>query len=243
MTRGFAAELHPDQQQEAETVCPADSGKPVMSTSSADQPEEYSEFRDLIRRVREKDSEAERELFETYGPVVRSIARVQFTDSWVRSQFDSEEILITTMRSLYEHLAPVHGYVLETPGQLVALLRVITERKYLTYLRRVLGSNYQRPVARSDRGIEAVSADRVEVDEVGCRDLLRAIRERLPPLERWLLDLRLEGYGWREIRDEVGHTGQTQQALSNRLRRAVSDILQSLGFSEDLGLLDDDDEL
>ena len=206
-------------------------------------PDDDATLRNLIERIRNGDQAAARVLFETYGPVVRSMARVQFTDPWVRSHFDSEDILITVMRSFYDELAtPGNAFVVDTPGQLMAWLVTVTRRKYIDYLRRLLGSNYRRPVARDDHGLDELAAARVNGDEIGCRDLVSAIRVRLPPFERWMLDERLKESTWPVIRDESGYTNQTPQALSNRLRRAVREVLRDLGFSEDLELLEDDDE-
>ena len=72
-------------------------------------------------------------------------------------------------------------------------------------------------------------------------ELVDTIRGRLSPANRWAFDLRLTGCAWPEIHELSGEGG-TPQMLGNRLRRSIRKIIEELGLTEDLGLLDDDTE-
>lgn len=215
-----------------------------MSTSPGSAPSDEPGFRDLIRRVREQDPEAEQQLWERYRlPILRWV-RWRRSSSWRQNKVVSEDVLISVMDAICQRLRRDPEFLVESPRQLYLLLFQSTQWKYIDHLRRVLGWNYRRVPHGLFSDIEMHEPSHGSTGPpLEVRDLLLAVRDRLPPFERQLLDLRLQELTWPEIHERLGLPTVTPQALSARLRRAVATVLKDLGFTGDLDFLEDVDEL
>lgn len=213
-----------------------------MSTSPGSAPSDEASFRDLIRRVREGDPEAERQLWERYEPSILSWVRQH--RSWRQNQVGSQDVLVSVMDAICGRLRRDPEFLVSSPQHLKRLLIRATEWKYIDHLRRLLGGDCQREPHKQFPDIERNEpSDESPELSLEIDDLTIAIRDRLPAVERQLLDLRRQELTWPEIHERLGRSTGVPQALSARLRRAVSTVLKDLGFTEDLDFLEDVDAL
>ena len=85
---------------------------------------EQSQFRDLIRRVRERDQEAAGELVRRYERAIRRVVRIHLRDDRLRRVLDSMDICQSVLASFFVRAA-LGQYGLDSPEQLLRLLTSI----------------------------------------------------------------------------------------------------------------------
>ena len=188
-----------------------------------------AEFQDLIRRVRQGDPEAARTLVEQYESVIRRVVRFRLTDPRLRSAFDSLDVCQTVLGSFFVRAANGE-YELDEPGQLSRLLVGIARNKLATQARKHAADkrDYRRADAGADQNAlagDAPSPSRYAV----AKELLQAVRERLTPDERVLVELRQQGLEWAEIAERLG---ENPAALRKRFSRTMDRISLELGLDE-----------
>ena len=87
-----------------------------------------TEFRQLIRRVRERDQEAAQELVRRYESAILRVVRIHMRDSRVRRVLDSADICQSVLASFFVRTA-LGQYEVDSPEQLLNLLTTITRNK------------------------------------------------------------------------------------------------------------------
>jgi RNA polymerase sigma-70 factor (ECF subfamily) len=188
-------------------------------------------FADFIRRIRDGDDQAARELIERYEPVVRREVRLRLRDLRLASRFDWTDIFQSVMASFFVRAA-AGQYDLEQPDQLLRLLVVMTRHKVTQQVRRHSADR------RDYRRLEACDPARLDSQTgaapspsrlVASRELLDEFRRRLSADERRLADLRAEGCEWAEI---AARLGGTAAACRKQLSRAIDRALRQLEGQE-----------
>jgi RNA polymerase sigma-70 factor (ECF subfamily) len=192
---------------------------------------ETTTFASFIRRIREGDEEAARELVERYEPVIRREVRMRMRDPRLYSRFDWTDICQSVMVSFFSRAA-LGQYDLEQPDQLPRLLVAMTRHKLAKQVRRhgAERRDYRRlegadPAYLAGQAAAGASPSRL----VAGRELLAEFRRRLSDEERLLADLRGQGCEWAEIAAKLGGT---PQARRKQLARAIDRVEQDLEPTE-----------
>ena len=88
--------------------------------------ESQHEFADLMRRVEQGSPEAARELYERYGPKIRSVVRRKLS-SHLRSKFDSQDLVQDVWKSFFTGHHPPGTF--DRPEALMAFLATLAYNK------------------------------------------------------------------------------------------------------------------
>src|SRR5471030_1526713 len=95
-----------------------------------------SVFRDLIRRVRDRDQEAATELVRRYEGAIRRVVRIHLRDARMRRLLDSMDVCQSVLASFFVRTA-LGQYDLDTPQQLLHLLSSIARNKLTNQVNRL----------------------------------------------------------------------------------------------------------
>jgi RNA polymerase sigma-70 factor (ECF subfamily) len=192
---------------------------------------ENAVFADFIRRIRDGDNQAARELLQLYEPVIRREVRLRLRDMRLASRFDWTDICQSVMTSFFVRVA-AGQYDLEQPDQLLRLLVVMTRHKLSQQVRRHRADrrDYRRLESHDPAYLEARSAAVPSPSRlVAGRELLEEFRRRLSEEERLLADLRGQGCDWAEI---AARLGGSAEACRKQLARAIDRVEQQLEQSD-----------
>ena len=190
-----------------------------------------SQFGELIRRVRDRDQDAARELVQGYEGAIRRVVRIHMRDSRMRRMLDSTDVCQSVLASFFVRTA-LGQYEIDSPQELVNLLSTIARNKFSNQANRMRAK--RRDIRRDASGAELIEfgADRASdpSEQASARELLDAVRERLAPDERYLAEQRSLGRGWQELAKELGGT---DEALRKKLSRALDRVMAGLGLEDD----------
>jgi RNA polymerase sigma-70 factor (ECF subfamily) len=189
-------------------------------------------FSTLLRRASDHDEQAAAELVRIYEPELRRFIRFRLTDPDLRRFLDSLDICQSVLASFFVHLWA--GEVKSAqPRQLMRLLTVMAQNKLRDKVRRhhaerrggiFLGKAEREPP-------ELIQDDLPEPwQAITGRDLVEAVRERLPEPERQLMDCWMQGEGWDEIAAKIGGS---PEALRKRLSRSIDRVAHEIGLIEE----------
>jgi len=181
---------------------------------------------DLFLRYRSGEDRAATEIFDRYLRRLIELARKRISPR-LAQRIDPEDVVQSAYRSFFVH-ARAGDFVLQRAGDLWRLLAGITLNK----LHRQVERN---TAARRDIGREAgaaAGADEVPLvasaeptpDEVAAvAEQLEQFMARLNPLERRVLELRLQG----ETIEQIGVVIERSQRTVRRLLEQVQRLLES----------------
>jgi RNA polymerase sigma factor (sigma-70 family) len=191
---------------------------------------EQSQFRDLIRRVRDRDQEAATELVRRYESAIRRVVRIHLRDARMRRVLDSMDICQSVLASFFVRTA-LGQYEVDSPEKLLSLLTSITRNKLANQAHRMQA---QRRDIRRDAPI-GDQADRIPdqasdpSEQASAKEILEKVRGRLDDDERYLAEQRGLGRDWQELADELGGNAG---ALRKKLSRALDRVMAELGLDE-----------
>ncbi len=181
---------------------------------------------DMLQRWREGDQQAADDLFQLYGERLIALARGRISDQLAR-RLDPEDVVQSACRSFFRgasegRFQPQHG------GDLWSLLVAITLNKLHLQMRR--NSAAKRAPGREQFGQVQEEADVIAglpgreptpLEAVALVDEVEKLMRGLAPLERKILEMRLQGHHLDEIGAAVGRTERT-------VRRTLEQIKASL---------------
>jgi RNA polymerase sigma-70 factor (ECF subfamily) len=187
-------------------------------------------FDDLMSRLRDRDSEAAREVFNRFAGRLIGLARTRL-DGMVRAKVGPEDVVQSVFKSFFRCQAEGQFDVRNWDG-LWSLLVVITARKCGRQLRRFrsAGRDVRKEVAPPDPGEdsapgwEALSRDPSPEEAAVLAETLEQVMRDLNERERQVLGLRLQGYTVPEISTRVGRTEYTVQGILKRVRRRLEPL-------------------
>jgi RNA polymerase sigma factor (sigma-70 family) len=174
---------------------------------------------ELLERYRQGDSHAADALFARYVERLTEMVRWLITPA-MQKRLDPEDPVNSAYRSFFVRARHGH-FVLEHSGDLWKLLVTITLNK----LRRQIAHhraqkravNKDRPLTEaSSRGIE-VGAGPSPLEALAAADELETLMVKLSPLQRQVLELRLQEHHWDEIALATGRSERT-------VRRALEEV-------------------
>jgi RNA polymerase sigma-70 factor (ECF subfamily) len=189
------------------------------------------EFRELIRRVRDRDPDAAGELVRRYEGAIRRVVRIRLRDAGMRRLLDSTDVCQSVLASFFVRTA-LGQYEVDTPEQLLSLLTAIARNKLTNQANRL--RSRKRDIRRDAGGGDAAPLVPDPASDPGeqasARELLEKVRDGLDPPERYLAEQRSLGRSWRELADELG---ATDVALRKKLTRALDRVMTGLGLGDD----------
>jgi RNA polymerase sigma-70 factor (ECF subfamily) len=156
---------------------------------------------DFMRRIRDGDDQAARELVPLYEPVIRREARLRLRDQRLASRFECTDICQSVLASFFVRAA-AGQFDLDKPDRLLRLLVVMTRNKLTQPVHR------HRADRRHCRWLEARDPADLEgqwaavpspSSVVADRELLEEFRCQPSAEERLLAELRAQGCDWAEI--------------------------------------------
>src|SRR3954447_8064963 len=192
----------------------------LMTEQAGDAPDATTapSDRSLLRRLRGGSEDAATALYRRYAHRLRALARAN-TSAHLARRVDAEDIVQSVFRIFFA--AASQGlYDVPAGEDLWKLLLVIALNKI-----RAEGVFHQaakrdvRATAELDRLEPAAEPEGAEdFADTFLRLVVRDTLERLPPAERQMLGLRMEGFEVAEIADRVGRSKRTVERLLQQAR-------------------------
>lgn len=191
---------------------------------------EFAQFQELIRRVRNRDQDAARELTIRYEKAIRRVVRIHLRDSRIRQVLDSMDVCQSVLASFFVRTA-LGQYDLDSPEQLIGLLTAITRNKLMNQINHMRAQRRDVHKNITIEGEELGLADRASdpSEQASAREILEKVCARLDPQERYLAEQRSLGRTWPELATELG---ATDVALRKKLTRALDRVMAELGIDE-----------
>lgn len=184
-------------------------------------------FVELLAQVRLGDEEATRLLIAEYEPEVRLVAKLRLGAA-LRPYLDSIDLVQSVHRSLLIGLRE-EKFSISTPQNLIALA--------LTIVRRKVASQW-RKVQRQQR-LSGISGTAEELPEVlvglmgreadpaamaALKDQIRRLWSEMDPVERQLVELRMEGSNTAEVARQLNLDADVLRVRFGRLRQRLREL-------------------
>jgi len=183
---------------------------------------------DLMARWRQGDQEAAAELFREYAGRLIALARSRLP-AHMSQRFDPEDVVQSAYRSFFAR-AREGRFDIQPGNDLWQLLVGITVHKLQHQVRRNTADKravfreqpLEANVAGPDEGALPLFAHEPSpIEAVTLIDEVEQLMARLDPLQRRILELRLQGYDREEIAGEIGRSEVT-------VRRVLKQVQQQL---------------
>jgi RNA polymerase sigma-70 factor (ECF subfamily) len=183
-----------------------------------------SDFASLIARARLGEEEAIARLVREYEPEVRMAARA-LLGSALRPLLDSLDLVQSVHQSLIVGLRN-DKYQLTRPEQLLGLALTLVRRKVARHWRKIQRQQrlQAQAVVSGQWGPLGPRAAPEPVDpsqSLQIDDELERLYDRLGPLERRLVELRLQGYSTADVAREIGVDPDVLRVKLSRLRHRL----------------------
>lgn len=179
-------------------------------------------IRSLLRRIKEGDDDAARELLCRYESKVRLVVRRQLP-RLLRSRFDSLDFLQSVWGSFFQQIKNGPNDLHEEKN-LVAFLawaarnKVIDEyRRAATQRQNIHRESPLRAGSAADRALVSTVETPSQVAEA--RETYGRLRALLPENRRIILEMKADGFSSREIGAKLGISERTVQRVLDDLRR------------------------
>jgi RNA polymerase sigma-70 factor (ECF subfamily) len=183
----------------------------------------------LLARWREGDQQAAAELFERYTGRLIALVRSRLPEK-VRQRVDPEDVVQSVYRIFFSG-AGEGRYTLERGGDLWRLLVTISLHKLYRHLEHNTAG--KRDVGREQNFIDLgagsaisglLSREPTPVEAVALADEVQQIMARLDPLERQMLELRLQGHNLEEIASQTHRSLRTVCRVLDEVKREMQHV-------------------
>lgn len=187
---------------------------------------EPTPIEELMRRIREGDSEAAAELVRLYEPAIRRAVRFRLTDTRLQAAFDSMDICQSVLGSFFVRAASGQ-FDVDQPQQLRGLLVAMAQKKLAMQVRhqRAQRRDHRRVVSSPAEDLAVRGSDPTPSRQLQARELLKQVQDKLSPEEQQVVNWRNEGMRWEEIAVRVGGT---PDGVRMKLTRALDRIAEEL---------------
>jgi len=163
----------------------------------------------LIRACKKQDQEAQRVLYDTYGPVILGIIR-----RYINRSDEAEDVFIETMYRIMTRIDSYRG-----EGSFEGWMKRIAVNEALMHLRRAKNFNIVRELEAND------VQESFDIEAEIFADELLSVLDQLPTGYRTVFNMYvIEGYKHREIAEELGisiNTSKSQLILAKRKMREL----------------------
>ena len=190
------------------------------------------ETRHVFERVQGGDEEASREVFERYLVRLVALARSRLSEKLAR-KVDAEDVVQSAFRSFFTR-AKEGQYAIERAGDLWSLLATITRHKVLKkaehFRQQKRSLERDEPLVDGDRGGAAGVSDNQPTDEeaIALSEEVEHLMGQLDPLQRQMLESRLQGQTIPEIAEEVDRSERTVRRFLGGFREQLEERLNAL---------------
>jgi RNA polymerase sigma-70 factor (ECF subfamily) len=181
-------------------------------------------FDRFMDRLRCGDEDAATEVFRRFARRLVALARRQL-DSWLRRRVEPEDVVQSVFRSFFTRFQSGQ-FQLGDWDNLWTVLALITVRKCANRLEfwQAAKRDLQREVrVPPECGLleEALARDPTPSEAAGLSETVAELMRRLPPRDRAVLALHLQGQDVAAISDEVGLTERTVRRALERVRQTL----------------------
>lgn len=187
-------------------------------------------FEKFLAALRKGDAKAVEELVRLCEPQLRRIARARLTEGHLRREADSMDIVQSVLTSFLHHAA-AGDFLIETPDQLLRLLRTMALNRLRDLARKGGAAARQRTApdqAAHKTLVHAIQANEPSPSEhMVVEDMLDRFLQALSPEARSIHRWRASGRSWSEIAAEL-------KAPSNTVR--IRFARETLRVARELGL-------
>jgi RNA polymerase sigma factor (sigma-70 family) len=183
---------------------------------------------DLMARWQQGDQEAAAQLFQQYAGRLIALARSRLP-AHMSQRFDPEDVVQSAYRSFFAR-AREGGFDIQPGNDLWQLLVGITVHKLQHQVRRNTADKRavfrEQPLepngsGRGDGPLPLFTQQPSPIEAVTLIDEVEQLMARLEPMQRRILELRLQGYDREEIATEIGRSEVT-------VRRVLKQVQQQL---------------
>jgi RNA polymerase sigma factor (sigma-70 family) len=166
---------------------------------------------ELIKGCLRRDSNAQRQLYDTFSSKMYSICY-----RYVKDSMEAEDILVTAFMKVFDKIGQF-----KSEGSFEGWIRRIVVNEALTYLRRHRSMYLETELEQADREPDySMLSDHLEAE-----DLLNMIKE-LPTGYRIVFNMyAIDGYSHKEIADHLGISENTSKSQLSRARTYLQKIL------------------
>src|SRR3954452_13602469 len=183
--------------------------------------------RDLLDRFQRGDREAAARLYDRYADRLRALTRRK-SSSALACRLDPDDIVQSVFRNFF-HAAREGGYDVPPGEDLWKLLLVIALNKIRA--RGTFHRAAKRDVRRTRRieGLDPYTLAKENPHGQSAATFLRMVAEealaQLPPLQRRIVELRMQGYQVHEIAGLTGRSLRTVERTLQHCRQQLSSFL------------------
>jgi RNA polymerase sigma factor (sigma-70 family) len=194
--------------------------------------------RHLLNRWREGDQQAATALFERYASRLIALAQRHLNDRLGR-RLDAEDVVQSVFNSFFVRTRD-GAFMLQETGELWRLLVTMTLNKVGDQIRHHTAdkrsvkqeNHFSSEDSLNGLNAAALAREPSPAEAAALADLVRQILMPLDPLERKIVELRLQGYQMQEIASQTGYCQRTIRRLLNRFQGQMEfDLLQQSGVS------------
>lgn len=192
-----------------------------------------TDFDLLLTAARSGDETAMQRLIQQYEPELRIVARNRLGPA-LRPHLDTIDLVQSVHRSLMIGLRGAK-FDISSPEKLIALAVTIVKRKAAKHWRHL--KRQQRLSGHDESQDDLVDTmlslrgERTDANsELETRELLAQWLQKVDPIERRLIELRLEGYSTAEIAEMLNLDSDVLRVKLSRLRKR----LRERGLFDDL---------
>lgn len=179
------------------------------------------EFSELLVRARSGDTDAQTQLCQEYERQVYVVVRV-LLGPLLRPHLDSVDLVQSVHRCLLAGLRD-NKFAIATPQNLIALACSMVRRKvarkwriHRRQIRATAGANDSQLLSTTLRNLYCREGSPAELAQYA--DSLEKLCERLNPIERLMLERKLEGYTTGEVAQQLGLHPVAVRVRWSRLR-------------------------
>ena len=182
----------------------------------------------LIRRYRDGDEGAARELFDRYVERLLALARRRISQR-LASRVDPEDVVQSVFRTFFDR-AKAGQFQLDDPDDVCKLLARITVHKTLRQIayhkaaKRDPSLEAAQSTEGQDRLMELLDREPTPDDANAFMDQLEHFLGALRPQDRQILELRMQGYNNLEIAEKLEVSDRKIRRLMERVRGQAEQV-------------------
>ena len=182
----------------------------------------------LFSRLKEGDEGAAEEIFERYLHRLSALAKNRLSQK-IQRRVDAEDVVQSAYRTFFRN-AREDRYELSRSGDLWRLLAAITVNKTLRQVefhRAAKRSvNHEAALPTDDNAAKQVmqsfAREPTAEEELALADEIEAFMQPLNPLDRQVLNMRLQDFDSEEIATAIGRSTRTVRRILERLKSALT---------------------